>query len=242
MVDLAYTADDHAFRESDDYAQAKYNITLRWLGPARGRRLLNIGCGAGLFNELAYRAGFVVEACEPDSAAYARAVAAAPRDVVVHLGGLFDAPMSPGADVVVMHDVLEHIEDEAVAVSELRRLVRTGGTVVLSVPALTWLFGAHDERLGHCRRYTRKSLRSVLEGEFQLRRMRYFGFTLIPVTLWFSRWRRRPYPTATAAGGSFIGRAFSFLCRIETSVPAPIGTALLCEATLRATVHRGTAR
>src|SRR5262245_8076285 len=75
VVDLAYTADDHAFRESDEYAQAKYDITLRWLGPGQGRRLLNIGCGAGLFNELAHRAGFAVEACEPDPEAYQRAVA-----------------------------------------------------------------------------------------------------------------------------------------------------------------------
>ena len=49
----SYTADDHAFRESDEYARAKYDMTLRWLGPAAGRTLLNVGCGNGLFNELA---------------------------------------------------------------------------------------------------------------------------------------------------------------------------------------------
>ena len=78
MVDVEYTTDDHEFRESDDYARAKYAITLRWLGPARHRRLLNIGCGGGLFNRLAHDAGFAVEACEPDPVAHRIALATAP--------------------------------------------------------------------------------------------------------------------------------------------------------------------
>ena len=241
MVDVAYTTDDHEFRENDDYARAKYDITLRWLGPARERRLLNIGCGAGLFNRLAHHAGFAVEACEPDPTAHRIALAAAPDGVVVHLGGLFDAPMTPGADVVVMHDVLEHIDDEASAVAELHRLVCAGGTVVISVPALESLYGLHDERLGHHRRYTRRSLRSALESHFVVRRMRYFGMSLIPVTLWFSRWRRRPYPTGVATGPSLIGRAFALVCRGESFVPTPIGTSLVCEASPAPTPARSAA-
>ena len=230
MVDLAYTAADHEFRENDEYARAKYDITLRWLGPARGRTLLNIGCGAGLFNVLAHEAGFSVEACEPDPVAHRRALAAAPDGVVVHLGGLFDAPMTPGADVVVLHDVLEHVDDEATAITELARLVGVDGTVVISVPALQTLYGLHDERLGHHRRYTRRSLQAVLDGRFEVRRMRYFGMSLIPVTLWFSRWRRRPYPTGPAAGRSLMGRGFALLCKCESFVPTPLGTSLVCQA------------
>jgi len=241
MVDLAYTANDHEFRENDDYAHGKYDITLRWLGPARGRTLLNIGCGAGLFNVLAHEAGFLVEACEPDPVAHGRALAAAPDGVTVHLGGLFDAPLTPGADVVVMHDVLEHIDDEASAVTALHRLVGADGTVVVSVPALQSLYGLHDERLGHHRRYTRRSLRSALDGQFAVRRMRYYGMSLIPVTLWFSRWRRRPYPTATATGPSLVGRAFSLLCRGESFVPTPVGTSLVCEASLAPVLPRSNA-
>jgi len=241
VVDLAYTASDHQFRENDYYARAKYDITLRWLGPARGRTLLNIGCGAGLFNLLAHDAGFSVVACEPDPVAHGRALAAAPDGVVVHLGGLFDAPLTQSADVVVMHDVLEHIDDEAAAVSELWRLVDADGTMVLSVPALQSLYGLHDERLGHHRRYTRRSLRSTLDDRFVVRRMRYFGLSLIPVTLWFSRWRRQPYPTATATGASLVGRAFALLCRGESFVPTPLGTSLVCQASRAPTLASTTA-
>jgi 2-polyprenyl-3-methyl-5-hydroxy-6-metoxy-1,4-benzoquinol methylase len=230
VVDAGYTADDHEFRENDDYARAKYDITLRWLGAASGRRLVNVGCGAGLFNELAHAAGFRVEACEPDSGAYAVAAEHAPAGVDVHLGGLFDAPIAEGADVVVMHDVLEHIDDEAAAVLAVAKLVRPGGVAVVSVPALQSLFGLHDERLGHFRRYDRRSLRRALEGSFGLERMRYFGMSLIPVTLAYSRWMRKPYPTGAASGPSLVGRAFGAVCAVEARVPTPLGTSLICLA------------
>jgi len=230
MVDEEYTADDHEFRENDHYARAKYDITLRWLGAAQSRQLLNVGCGAGLFNELAHTAGFKVEACEPDPAAHAVAAAAAPKDVTVHLGGIFDAPITPGADLIVMHDVLEHIEDDAAAVTRMAELLAPDGRVVISVPAIQKLFGLHDEMLGHYRRYDRRSLTRVLEREFNVERTRYFGFAFIPVTAYFSRYRRRPYPTSSAGGTSIVGRAFETVCRAEARVPVPFGTSVLAVA------------
>src|SRR5713226_1558434 len=80
MADAAYTEADHEFRENDDYARAKYDITLRWLGrPSTSTcRLVNVGCGAGLFNRLANEAGYDVEACEPDPVARRRAIDVGP--------------------------------------------------------------------------------------------------------------------------------------------------------------------
>ncbi|HEX7096462.1 MAG TPA: class I SAM-dependent methyltransferase [Acidimicrobiales bacterium] len=232
MIDETYTARDHEFRENDDYAKAKYDITLRWLSAKSGvrRRLVNVGCGAGLFNGFAHASGFDVEACEPDPGAHAIAERSAPAGTKVHLGGLFDAPLSGIADVVVMHDVLEHIEDEGRAVEQLAALVAPGGRLVISVPAMPSLFGLHDERLGHYRRYSKRTLRAALESHFRIERMRYFGFVFIPVTFWFSRFRRKPYPTGTATGPSLVGRMFRLVCSIEARVPMPLGTSLICEA------------
>jgi SAM-dependent methyltransferase len=232
VFDSDYTARDHDFRDDDHYARAKYELTLRWLGAPGSppRRLVNIGCGAGLFNRLASEAGFVVEACEPEPSAHAVAAAAAPAGVTVYLGGLYDAPIAPGADVVVMHDVLEHIQDDRPAVNQLARLVAPNGRLVLSVPALQALFGLHDELLGHFRRYDRKSLADVLVPRFSIDRMRYFGLTFIPITAWYSRWRRKPYPTSAAGGTSVVGRAFDLACRAEGRVAVPLGTSLVVEA------------
>ncbi len=231
-LDDAYTADDHAFRDDDAYAHGKYALTLRWLGPAAGRSLLEVGCGAGVFTAMAAAAGFRVTACEPDPDAHARALRRAPAGTAVHLAGLDGiAALAEGpADVVVSHDVLEHIAVEGAAVDRYAELVRPGGVLVLSVPSQPWLFGLHDEQLGHHRRYTRRTLRRALEPRFEIVRLRSYGLTFLPLTLWFSKLARRPYPTQAASSGGVVAPAFRAMCQLESRVPAPIGTALVVEA------------
>lgn len=68
----------------------------------------------------------------------------------------------------------EHIKDDVSVLSEATaRLVR-GGRVVIFVPAMPILFSEMDRHVGHMRRYSRKSLRSLLESsEIQLESLRY---------------------------------------------------------------------
>jgi hypothetical protein len=54
--------------------------------------------------------------------------------------------------------------------------------------------------------------------------------TFLPLTLWFSKLARRPYPTATASSGGLVSCAFGAMCQLESRVPTPIGTALVVEA------------
>ena len=115
-----YTQDDHVFRDHDPYAAAKYELTLRWLRAERASgTLANVGCGGGLFNQLAVDAGFRVVAFEPDPAAFALAASRAVPGCTVEHQGLFEIDPDLRVDVAVMHDVLEHIDAEAAAVDRL---------------------------------------------------------------------------------------------------------------------------
>ncbi|HET7349643.1 MAG TPA: class I SAM-dependent methyltransferase [Marmoricola sp.] len=67
-------------------------------------------------------------------------------------------------DVVSAFDVVEHCEDDALAVAELARVLRPGGRLLLSVPAYQWAWSDHDVRAGHHRRYTRDRLHRLVEG------------------------------------------------------------------------------
>ena len=89
--------------------------------------------------------------------------------------------------------MLEHIADDRAAFAGLVGLVRPGGLVLLTVPAGPWLFGYHDEQLGHFRRYTRSSLRRLVAGACTVDALRYFGFSLVPVCYLYSKLLRRPY-------------------------------------------------
>jgi hypothetical protein len=61
---------------------------------------------------------------------------------------------SPGFDLVLVLDVLEHIEDPATFLDqELRPLTSPGTPALVAVPAHPSLFGDHDRALGHHRRY-----------------------------------------------------------------------------------------
>jgi SAM-dependent methyltransferase len=233
-ADAGYSGADHAFRENDPYARAKYDLTLRWLEPlARpGDIVYNVGVGSGYFNHLAVSRGLQVVGCEPDSVTFHAAQASAPPGCELHLCGLeaFARDRAP-ARFVVMHDVLEHIEDDEAAVSHLRGLVAEKGTVVLSVPALMSLFGRHDEELGHFRRYTAPALRRVLEPHFHVTRLKWYGMASIPIAWYFSRWRRTPYPFGAAR--SPLGAAYAAVCAFEARVPEPIGTSLIALLTPR---------
>ncbi len=53
---------------------------------------------------------------------------------------------------------MEHIEDDEQFLHNAHRALVPGGTLLLFVPALPWLYGAMDREFGHCRRYVKSDL------------------------------------------------------------------------------------
>jgi SAM-dependent methyltransferase len=85
-------------------------------------------------------------------------------------------------DLVVAFDVLEHLEDDDAAVREVHRVLRPGGHYVVAVPCDPALWSAHDEAVGHVRRYTRPTLTALLvRGGFAIGPMRSWNVLLRPV-------------------------------------------------------------
>ena len=65
-------------------------------------------------------------------------------------------------DLVCAFDVVEHIEDDHKAISELRRVMTADGHYFLTVPAFMFLWSEHDEINHHYRRYTKGTFASLL--------------------------------------------------------------------------------
>jgi SAM-dependent methyltransferase len=85
-------------------------------------------------------------------------------------------------DVVSAFDVVEHCEDDALAVSELARVLTPGGRMLLSVPAYQWAWSDHDVRAGHHRRYTRRRLnRLVADAGLTISRSTYVFAGVFPL-------------------------------------------------------------
>lgn len=146
-----------------------------------GARILEVGAGTG--SNLAMLQGFgQVDAIEPDEAA--RALASRRGGIVVGGGLLPDQVDLPdGAyDLIVLLDVLEHIEDDHGSLNLLRRKLAPGGRMVLTVPAAPWLWSGHDVAHHHKRRYTAATLRAAFgAGGFRIRHMSHFNTLLYPL-------------------------------------------------------------
>jgi SAM-dependent methyltransferase len=110
--------------------------------PVDARRVLDIGCAFGFGTRRLVRPGRTVVGIEVSAAYVRRAVRAGGGPL--YLRGLgAPLPFRDGAfDAVVCLDVLEHVPDEAAVVAEIARVLRPGGTLIVSVP--------HRGRLARC--------------------------------------------------------------------------------------------
>lgn len=79
-------------------------------------------------------------------------------------GDRVDAEDGVSYDVLLAMDVLEHIENDTDALAAWLPHVKSGGYVLITVPAFQWLWSYHDDRLGHVRRHTRSSLERLATG------------------------------------------------------------------------------
>jgi 2-polyprenyl-3-methyl-5-hydroxy-6-metoxy-1,4-benzoquinol methylase len=78
-------------------------------------------------------------------------------------------------DTVFALNVIEHIENDSLAIQNCHRLLKPGGRVVILVPAWPSLYNQLDKGLEHYRRYSSTSLRQLLSGSFQVTKMKYFN-------------------------------------------------------------------
>lgn len=234
-----YQYEDLKTRSQDAYANAKYDILSAWIAKTGSgpRNILNAGCGSGELSFLLGAQGHRVEGLDPGAEyidlAKAQAAKFGLHGCTFSVSGIEDfAAANAGKqyDVVVATDVIEHIKDDVTAVNAMLALLKPGGDLFLTIPAGPYLFGYHDEQLGHYRRYTLKMCRDVLPDGVSVHRLRYFGFCLIPIAWWFSVKQRKNYPVAEAGDGKsmpIMSRIMHALFAVEKKVPLPLGTSCL---------------
>ncbi|MFT7487120.1 MAG: SAM-dependent methyltransferase [Candidatus Paceibacteria bacterium] len=150
------------------------------LGDWRPRRILDIGAGVGGFLPELEKLGGELLFTEFDAESAKRA-----RDRGFNRALQASADRLPLADesvdLVCMFDVIEHLERDEQALSEVMRVLRPAGRLVLSVPAHAWLFSRNDEVSGHFRRYSRGELRRKIQGcGLQLDRCTFANSLLFP--------------------------------------------------------------
>jgi SAM-dependent methyltransferase len=165
----------------------------RWMGdtvrPHVGARVLEVGAGIGnLTRTLLPRDYYTVSDVNPHYLDYLGNFAEGKPYMDVRRIDLTCrddfAPLAGRYDTAICLNVLEHVDDEAGALQNVRSILEPGGRAIILVPQDPALYGTLDEVLGHKRRYTRDGLHAVLEAQgFQVERA--FDFNRATTPAWW---------------------------------------------------------
>jgi SAM-dependent methyltransferase len=147
-----------------------------------GRRALDVGCGTGL------NLDHLSRLAQPVGTDYYEEALQFCRErghTMLCKADAAELPFGEGFfDIITALDVIEHLDDDVIALRELRRVLRPGGVAVISVPAYPVLWTYWDDILGHRRRYTTRTLRAAIEkAGLEVLKVSYSNMlTLFPAT------------------------------------------------------------
>jgi SAM-dependent methyltransferase len=149
--------------------------------PWRG---LDVGSGRGVLRQqLERRTAWIVDGADLDRNALAHSRAGRGEALVYDVRDRSPA-LRERYDVVLLFDVLEHIEDVPRFLAAVLYHLKPAGWLFVNVPALPRLAGTFDRVVGHRRRYTRRTLRAAAGGlPLAVRELRYWGFCMLPYLL-----------------------------------------------------------
>lgn len=167
--------------------QSRHELVMRTIRKLRKKQrddernwnILDIGCGGGVAFEDFAKFGDIY-GIEPDE----HLAKALPQWSEKIEQRFFDASYQPPRkyDLVVLLDVIEHIEHDEDALLALRKIMAPQGYAIITVPALMSLWSVHDEVNHHFRRYTAANLETLLKSVgFHLERLEYFFSWSLPL-------------------------------------------------------------
>jgi SAM-dependent methyltransferase len=146
--------------------------------------VLDIGCGWGVTLEALESAGYHATGLDV-SPAILKLIDRSGRQLIeADLNQPAPAVREPYSGALLL-DVIEHLDDNPGTLRRVAPLLKPGGSLIVSVPALPELFSEFDQIQGHRRRYTPETLRSAFNGSgFTVENIFWWGQWMIPILRW----------------------------------------------------------
>jgi 2-polyprenyl-3-methyl-5-hydroxy-6-metoxy-1,4-benzoquinol methylase len=148
------------------------------------RRVAEIGCGNGLLQrDFEDNYGISVAGFELNEVALQKNVS---RQSPLYCYDIHqrNPEFRSHFDLLLLFDVLEHIEDEATFLQSVKFHLAESGTLLINVPAHQFFYSDYDRAAGHVRRYSANQLVRLSEQHgFKARALTYWGLPLVPLLL-----------------------------------------------------------
>ena len=146
-------------------------------------------------------------------------------------------------DLILMTDVLEHLDQPARALHALHARLKPGGRLLVTVPAMAWLWSEHDATHHHRQRFSAVALRRLTEAaSFEIDYLSYYNFLLFPLIAGVRMGQRlRRQPSAGVNGrhdltlppailNAILLRLFASERHLLGTIRIPFGVSLLMSA------------
>ena len=205
-----------------------------------GLLTLEIGSGNGIsVNQFEQNTQCIVDGCDLNEKALLLSKPSKGRKFVYNI---FDK--NPNLlhyyDGIILLDVLEHIDDDTQFLKTALEHSKSGGKIIINVPAHQWLYSDYDKAVGHVRRYSPKSLKELLERA-QLTEIKIYswGAFLLPIAwirkIMISGKKEDIIKAGFKPSSKFINFFLTVLMKIETSLPfrLPFGTSVVAVAIVK---------
>ena len=223
--------------ELDSLAEAKnyYTWVMKQFEPYLGPTVIEVGAGIGTFSEylLANPKVQKLVAVEPaaNTLPHLQQRFRDNQKVQVLPGYLSNHYKGLSADAIAAVNVLEHVEDDAAFLEEAHDAIVPGGHLLLFVPAVPAIYGTLDKVFEHYRRYTKPTLRKVIEGAgWKPRRIAYMNFP--GIAAWFMAGRiLKKTSIAPSDAKAYDSLVVPLVSRLEQLIPPPIGSNIIAIAT-----------
>lgn len=211
--------------ECDFWSKVKTRLIL---GLVEGKSVLDVGCGPCRLAKVLLDNGYDMTVIDSDPKAIE---IAEDKGIAGFVADISSWETDAKFDCVVAADMLEHIDDDRLAIKRIHDMLKPGGCFIVNVPAYKFLFGQHDISLGHKRRYSDRELRAKLEeAGFEIEVQRHWNLLALPITILLTRILKRDYPHEQVSRLTPLSTILEKLLILESKVNPLFGISILCKA------------
>ena len=130
-------------------------------------------------------------------------------------------------DSIIAINVLEHVEDDNFALSELYKMLKKDGMLIILVPANKFLYNVIDKSIGHWRRYTKNELKNkLIVNNFKIEKI--FSFNILGIFGWFLNGNVFKKSEINKNASSIFDKLIPIMKVIEKYSGRPFGLSVIC--------------